>query len=310
MHSSIYDKSIVPILSVIAIIILFLLYFGSMRSIKTDTIVQPIAQHNPFEQVTLTAQSALVWDVKAGKALYEHNSDTVRPLASLTKVMMAITAADLAPHQTVVAIQKEFLEEEGDSGLFVDERWELKDLVDFSLTTSSNDGSRAIASVIGAARLGSQDFEIGRKEFIEQMNKKSKAIGLEDTYFSNENGLDADETLGGAYGTARDVVKMFEYALRNHPEIMESTKQGQHVITSLNNIPHIAQNTNYTVDSIPGVIASKTGYTNLAGGNLAIAFDPGLGRPIIISVLGSTLDGRFTDVNTLINASRVYLDQQ
>jgi len=45
----------------------------------------------------------------------------------------------------------------------------------------------------------------------------------------------------------------------------------------------------------------------LAGGNLVVAFDAGLNRPIIISVLGSTEEGRFTDVLELVEASLKYI---
>ena len=61
--------------------------------------------------------------------------------------------------------------------------------------------------------------------------------------------------------------------------------------------------TNAFIDKIPNVIASKTGYTDLAGGNLVVAFDAGLNRPIIISVLGSSQEGRFADALKLIDAT-------
>ena len=51
------------------------------------------------------------------------------------------------------------------------------------------------------------------------------------------------------------------------------------------------------------MIASKTGFTNLAGGNLAIVFDAGFMHPIAIVVLGSTIDGRFSDILKLQRAA-------
>ena len=73
---------------------------------------------------------------------------------------------------------------------------------------------------------------------------------------------------------------------------------------------HEASNTNDAVSKIPNMIGSKTGYTDLAGGNLTIAFDAGLNRPIVITVLGSTHDDRFTDVLTLIDAVQKSLTSQ
>jgi len=52
---------------------------------------------------------------------------------------------------------------------------------------------------------------------------------------------------------------------------------------------------------------SQTGYTDLAGGNLIIAFDAGFDHPIVITVLGSTIDDRITDVEKLVWATLAYL---
>ena len=51
------------------------------------------------------------------------------------------------------------------------------------------------------------------------------------------------------------------------------------------------------------MIGSKTGYTALAGGNLVVVVDIGVDHPVVIAVLGSTYDGRFSDVEDLINAT-------
>ena len=150
---------------------------------------------------------------------------------------------------------------------------------------------------------------IGRIEFVKKMNEKAQSFGLAQTYFYNENGLDTEDTLPGAVGSAKDMAMLMEYILKNHPEIVESTKHGSFKIESLNNISHYAKNTNVDIDKIPGVIASKTGYTNLAGGNLVIAMDPFLGRPIIISVFGSTYDGRFDDISKIVDATMKYIEQ-
>jgi D-alanyl-D-alanine carboxypeptidase len=70
---------------------------------------------------------------------------------------------------------------------------------------------------------------------------------------------------------------------------------------------HTAENTNKQVYSFPGLLGSKTGYTDYAGGNLAVVFDAGLNHPIAVVVLGSSLDGRFTDVRKLVDATAEYM---
>ncbi len=66
----------------------------------------------------------------------------------------------------------------------------------------------------------------------------------------------------------------------------------------------MVKNTNEVVQNIDGLIASKTGYTDLSGGNLVVAFDAGLNHPIIVTVLGSSQEGRFSDTLKLINEAR------
>ena len=62
------------------------------------------------------------------------------------------------------------------------------------------------------------------------------------------------------------------------------------------------------MQAIPGLLGGKTGYTNLAGGNLAVIYDAGLNHPIVVVVLGSTLEGRFGDVETLVDATYGYIE--
>ena len=54
----------------------------------------------------------------------------------------------------------------------------------------------------------------------------------------------------------------------------------------------------------------KTGYTDLAGGNLAIVFEVGPARPVAIVVLHSSLQGRFDDVRKLVAATQAAIAAQ
>jgi D-alanyl-D-alanine carboxypeptidase len=137
------------------------------------------------------------------------------------------------------------------------------------------------------------------------MNVEAKKIALPQSYFLNETGLDESVTESGGYGSADDVAKLVQYILKNHPDILESTKYSSISIKSLSGA-HIAKNTDILADKIPGLLASKTGYTALAGGNLVVAFDTSIGRPFIAVVLGSTESGRFTDMQKLVDAAMKY----
>lgn len=294
------------ILVVLIVFMFFVIYAELNKLVKKEAITNSEKSGVAvFDTINLEAKSVYVFDVVKNEVIFKKNEFAQLPLASLTKLMTAITAIELVPKNSLITIRKEFLKEEGDTGLLADESWKLRDLLDFSLMVSSNDGARSIASVIGAMDLKTDNYDLGRKDFIEKMNEKAKELGLKQTYFVNESGLD-DGVISGGYGSAIDVSSLIKYILENHPEILEATKYQTLDIPSLNKM-HNATNTNISVDQIPGILASKTGYTELAGGNLAVAFDSSIGRPIIVVVLGSTIDGRFEDVTKLVKATQTYI---
>jgi D-alanyl-D-alanine carboxypeptidase len=68
-------------------------------------------------------------------------------------------------------------------------------------------------------------------------------------------------------------------------------------------------NTDKATD-IPGLIGGKTGYTDLAGGNLAIVFDADIGHPVIVVALHSTKEGRFEDVRALTEYAHTLITER
>ncbi|HEY4515838.1 MAG TPA: hypothetical protein VJH67_01470 [Candidatus Paceibacterota bacterium] len=264
-----------------------------------------------FHGVEIEARSAFVWDVLAGRSLFEKNANEALPLASLTKVMTAVTLAQNSLDDKKITIELEDLSPEGDSLLKVSSSWNIRSLIDYVLLVSSNDGAHALAASMGAiGNLRTVDNrEITRRNFIGSMNRLSQELGLSSMTFKNEHGLDIGENESGAYGSARDVALLFEYAIKKYPHVLEATRYPLLSIRDLSNDFYNAENTNEIINSVPSPIASKTGYTKLAGGNLVMAYDAGLGHPIVISVLGSTQEGRFSDMLKLIEASQKYLIQ-
>jgi len=300
---------------VVSVLIFSLLLIGEISLSKKGQVAKI---KSPFAEVSLEAKGAVVWDVVGKKELFSKNSDMPLPLASLTKVMTAVTTDGKLNDSQEIKITKDDLAPEGDSGLLVGDVWKARDLRDFTLITSSNDGAIALAMAAEAQVVANppynpngMDATSTQEEFIKAMNYTASQIGLKNSKFFNEHGLDmnagtTEVVIGGAYGSAKDMATLFEYALRNYPQILEATRYKNLQFESADK-KYSAENTNVIIDKIPNIIASKTGYTDLAGGNLVVAFDAGLNRPIIISVLGSTEQGRFTDVQKLVDASLKYI---
>lgn len=251
-----------------------------------------------FESIALTGEAAFVLDVNAQRVLYMKNPDRQLPIASITKLMTALVAYEIMEGDEEVSITPAAISQDGDSGLFANETFTRASLSDLTLVSSSNDGAFALAASAGAAL---DDAEPARS-FVEAMNIRADELSLPQTYFRNPTGLDISETEAGAYSSARDIAFLLEYILTEHPEILEATTEQASIFYNEAGEYHEAENTNAIVGKIPGLIGSKTGYTTLAGGNLAIAFDAGLNRPIIAVVLGSTYTGRFDDMLKLVQA--------
>lgn len=273
---------------------------------KTETAVietapVPAEQRDAFESVSIEAKSAFVWDVKDKRMLYSKNPDEKLPLASLAKLMTALVAYEVLGDDATVSISAEAIAQEGDSGFGAGELFTSRNLLDLTLINSSNDGAFALAAAAGAAIDASEN---GALAFVRAMNFRAEELGLAQTSFRNPTGLDVSPELPGAEGSARDMAFLMEYLLKEYPETLELTRQSGTRIENEQGLLHDAENTNRVAAAIPGLLGSKTGYTALAGGNLVIAYDAGLNHPIIIAVLGSSREGRFSDVAALVEASR------
>lgn len=265
---------------------------------------------SPFEASPLTARAAYVLDGATGETLFEQNADVQLPLASLAKVMNALTALAVAPRYALVPLTPESLEAEGDSGLRDEEHWPLTDLLSFSLAASSNDGALAAAAAAESFLAPADTASGAMSAFTEAMNRSARALGLTASYFLNPTGLDESRELAGAYGSARDVSRLMLAALQTHPELFDATTARTTLFTEAGGQGHTAENTNKIADQIPLLRASKTGFTDLAGGNLSVVFDAGVGKPVVVTVLGSTEEGRFADTQTLVAATLRFLQRE
>lgn len=289
------QTSTILIAVVLFLIFIISLNYSDIAEVKKVVRINPEIKQFDYESVLskIIAKSYYVYDVKENKVVFSKNEHDKLPLASVTKIMAGLVIKSNMLPTTIIDIDEESIRQEGDSGLFVGEKWQLKDLLDFTLITSSNDGMHALARALDSYKA------IDNKNTISIMNDKAKEIGLKDTIFLNETGLDVNISISGAYSSAYDMGKLLLYIISNDPEMIYATAKEDSVFISESNIKHFARNTNISLNNIPTLIGSKTGFTDLAGGNLAIIIDAGISHPVAIVVFGSTQDGRFGDVENL-----------
>lgn len=245
-----------------------------------------------IDQNVLIAKSAFVLDTSNGEMIYSKNSKEILPIASITKIMTAITALGLFSEDEKIRAQtKQNYDKETYLGteLINGEIWKLSKLVEYMLIESSNDAAESIKT----------HANIKGIDFIGEMNKNAKYFSLWNTKFINPSGLDINETSAGAYSTTEDIVYLFKNALQRYPKIFETTQFKGYNISSENGTVYFAQNTNLAINDLKGIYASKTGYTDLAQGNLVFAIKTNSNKIIIACVLGSTYDGRFEDAKKI-----------
>jgi D-alanyl-D-alanine carboxypeptidase (penicillin-binding protein 5/6) len=242
-----------------------------------------------FDTISIAAQSYVVYDLVDKKIIAAKNADTPLPMASITKLMMAITALANHDKNTKITINPESIEDGYDLGLKKGQVWSLSELLKYTLVFSSNDGAHAIADTLG-----------GRKDFIAQMNTQSALLGLGLT-FTDPAGEDVNGKIGGI-GTALDVAKLFAVARKLYPEILDATTRTRVTTLASNGRISGIPNTNQDINNLFGAEVSKTGFTDSAGGNLGVIVDVTLGHPVAIVVLGSTREARFTDMEELYKA--------
>lgn len=225
----------------------------------------------------LKVKAGVATDLDSNVDMYRFNSGERWALASLTKLMTAVIALENVGPDKTVTVSEKAMSVDGISGnLKLGEQYEVSELIQAMLVVSSNRAAVAIA-----------DF-YGEKKFVDEMQMKAAALGMTSTTFVEPTGLSFMNQ-----GSVEDLEKLAGYIYRNHPEIFEITRQKSVVIhgNNLLNINSFAQNRS-------DFWGGKTGFTDMAGGNLVTVFNHE-GRKLLFIVLGT--DDRFGQTDMLYN---------
>lgn len=281
------------LLGAIALVSPFLVPKTAPVAVLPEEVAVPVV--DTYEGTSIEGKAAIVYDLTTKEVLFSKNDKAQLPLASLTKLLTAYAGATSLDKNASVAITPSALGAEGESGLTEGEVFTFTDAARLALVASSNDAAEAIAEAAAQKNAVS-----GRS----LLASAAAAIGLPQTYAVNGTGLDVSTTLSGGYGSAYDVAQLAGALLSVAPELALATTLPEVSVRSNTGAVHTLPNTNQDVVHVPNMLLSKTGFTDLAGGNLAIVFDSGIGHPVAIVVLGSTHEGRFSDVNELLTRTR------
>jgi len=218
----------------------------------------------------LDAGSWALIDADTGLYLAGKDPDKQVPIASTTKIMVAIVALD----EGVDMDEKVTVSEDAAAyagsiysnvGLYPYDQVSVEDLLTAALVPSGTDAVYALAEHLGD---GSVD------EFVGKMNDKAKEMGLKNTHYENPAGIDDPEN----YSSAGDLAMMTREAMKYpefrkivaEPEATISTQDRQIQIVNTNLL--VVPNSGYAYGPATGV---KTGTSPQAGACLVASAESG-----------------------------------
>lgn len=201
----------------------------------------------------LRSASALITDAR-GEVIYSKDVDTVRSIASLTKLMTAMVildaGLDLDKRITITKDDRDLVRLTG-SRLEYGATLSRRELLQLALMSSENRAATALG----------RTYPGGMDTFVVDMNEKAGALGMTDSQFSDPAGLHSDNM-----ATASDLSKMLT-AASTYPLITQATTTlRQEVRPYSSRGPLRYGNTNRLLKNKSWDIElSKTGYINEAG---------------------------------------------
>ena len=158
----------------------------------------------------------------------------------------------------------------------------LKDKLDSLLIASDNSSADNIAE-------NCPNYD----DFVKKMNDSAVKNNLK-LSFVNPSGLDInDEKEASNFGDAISVAKLMNMLYIVNPKMLEHTTKDNF---------NLIKNTNQYAENLSFLIGSKTGYTDIAGGNLVTMYEVTPGNKIAIVIMGSTKQDRFIDTFLLLKS--------
>jgi len=233
------------------------------------------------------AAAAIVYNPETGETLYSANSEKLRSMASITKVMTAAVFLEDNPDMDrLVVVQGADVRAASTTHIRAGYELRVRDLLNLLLIASDNAAARVLARV----------STFGAKGFIDRMNTKALELGLTSTSYADPAGL-----LAANVSSALDLAKLITHVSADEriASIMQkptySFQVGKHTVQ--------VRSTNQLVRAGDvDVQAGKTGFTRSAGYCLATLLKLPHGSPVAVVVLGEPSSAsRFWDTRHLFN---------
>ena len=234
----------------------------------------------------VNARAAVLIDAQTGEVLYDKNSGTPMPIASLTKLMTAMVYLESKPDLGKrVMVSREDLAGSGRSQLRSGEVLTMRDLLHASLLSSDNAATKAIVRNSG----------IEPEEYLARMNRKAQVMGLSNTHFVEFTGLSEQNV-----SSASEYAQILKTAAL-HPLIAHITTLPDYTFRTSMRDHHLVNTNRLCRYGVFDVKGGKTGFINEAGYCVATWVSTS-SREVIAVVLGARSNaGRFAEARRLID---------
>ena len=255
----------------------------------------------------ITGSAAYVYCATTEEVLWKKNASKQYNLASITKLMTCLLAAeklDLAEEVTITQAATEVIKTE--SFVYAGEKIKAEDLVYAALLASANDAAKALAITVSGSE----------KKFVKLMNQKAKELGCKNTRFVTSSGVYNKNH----YSSAEDIVKIARAAFAN-PDVLRIAKVAEYTVPATNKTDAVTLKTTnlflkggeadtgngkIKIKKYKGMVAGKTGTTNVNRTTMVVLCKID-GFDIYAVILDSTLQQRYRDIKKLLDYAKATL---
>lgn len=274
-------------------VLLMLLALASGSVAQGATTLEATEQTVP-EPPGIDAEAWALVDEETGLYLAGENADERLPIASITKVMVALVVledgVDLDEEVEISEQAERFVGfTYSNVGLIRGERVSVGDLLIAALVPSGTEAAYALAEHLGSGE-GGESVE----QFVGRMNEKARDLGLEDTSFADPAGLDDPDN----YSSARDLARLSSEAMGY--EFFAGTVGTTEATISTNAREIDLVTTNRLLSVYPEATGIKTGTSPEAGPSLVASAEEGNEAYIAVILGSASEEARFTDAAALL----------
>jgi len=243
-------------------------------------------------------KAGLLYDVETKKIVWQKEMNKPLPIASLTKMMVALIAvedvkAGLFRWDDDVSWVRDLAvgKKRKKKIVHTPVTYTLHDLFKAAMIASNNEASEQMARYIGNGDL---------RATIDRMNKRALELGMNSTFYSNPTGLPASVHSLDNSSTPIDLLTL-ALEMVKYPEILEVTGMGYADVQNGRYTQQLRNHNRLAIDYNGEVDGMKTGYTRRAGFCL-VATSNKCDYRLISVALGSSAPGTRNDiVKGLIN---------